>query len=79
MDNKTESYIILKPISERFNKIAKDISDDEIRSLIKSSIREEIQKVDFAFQIQEIVNDYLDENNDYVVEALKKSISKRLS
>lgn len=29
MENKTESYIILKPIAERFNRITNEITDDE--------------------------------------------------
>ena len=29
MENKTESYIILKPIAERFSRIANEITDDE--------------------------------------------------
>jgi len=33
MKSQTENYIILKPIAERFNRIANSISDDEIRSL----------------------------------------------
>ena len=36
MENRTESYIILKPIAERFNRIAKEISDEEIKNLIKN-------------------------------------------
>jgi hypothetical protein len=31
MSNQTENYIILKPIAERFNRIANSITDDEIK------------------------------------------------
>lgn len=79
MDNKTESYIVLKPISERFNRIAKEMSDDEIKDIIKSSLREEVKKIDFAYKIQEIVDDYLDNNNDYITGMFKKSIAERLA
>ncbi len=79
METRTESYIVLKPISERFNRITKEISDDEIRSIIKTSLKEEIQKIDFAYKIQEVFDDFLDENNEYVTEVFKKSIRERLS
>ena len=46
MENKTESYIILKPIAERFNRITNEITDDEIKDLIKSSLREQIACMD---------------------------------
>lgn len=79
METRTESYIVLKPISERFNRITKEISDDEIRSIIKTSLKEEIQKIDLAYKIQEVIDDFLDENNEYVTEIFKKSIRERLS
>lgn len=36
MENKTESYIVLKPIAERFSRIANEITDADIKQLIKS-------------------------------------------
>lgn len=79
MQNKTESYIILKPIAERFNRITNEISDDEIRNIIKASLKEEIQKIDFAYRIQEVIDDFLDENNEFITDMFKNTIKERLS
>ena len=40
MNNQTESYIVLKPIAERFSKVANEISDEEIKTMIKSVIQD---------------------------------------
>ena len=79
MKNKTESYIILKPIAERFNRITSEISDDEIRNIIKSSLKEELLKIDFAYKIQEVIDDFLDENNKFITDMFKNTIKERLS
>lgn len=78
MCNQTENYIILKPISERFNRIAKEISDEEIRSLIKSEIREQIKKIDFFGSVNEILENYLEENPNEVLALYKSSLKDKL-
>lgn len=40
MNKQTENYIILKPIAERFNRVALEITDEDIRYIIISEIRE---------------------------------------
>lgn len=44
MSNEVESYIVLKPIAERFSRIANEISDDEIKYMIKDAMKERIAK-----------------------------------
>ena len=45
MSKQTENYIVLKPIAERFNRIAKEISDDDIKYIIKDAMREQIKDI----------------------------------
>lgn len=77
-NNQTESYIILKPISERFNRIANDITDDEIKNLIKGEIRNEIQKCcDFGKSINEIGYEWIEDNKEVVIDLLKKTLVEK--
>lgn len=75
--NKTENYIVLKPIAERFNRVANCITDEDIDHLIKDELRKQISTIDFKFAIQDIVNEYLDNNEDVVVDMFKQSIRHR--
>lgn len=79
MENKTESYITLKPIAERFSRIANEITDKEIDVLIKEEMRSQLRKVDFKEAIQEIVDDYMEEpdNVENIVKMLGNSIKER--
>lgn len=71
MNKQTQDYIILKPIAERFNKVASEITDEDIKDIIKSAIREQIDKVDFASPIQDIVdNHFEDDCNIYTIQNL---------
>ena len=76
MENKTESYIILKPIAERFNRVAKEITDEEIKNLIKSELREQIKSCDFGYEIKIIVEEWF---NDYKnVESVQNMIEQSI-
>lgn len=75
--NQAENYIILKPISERFNKIAKEISDNDIDYLIKDEIRKQISTIDFKYVIEDIISEYLDNNPDEILSIFKKSIERK--
>ena len=75
--NKTENYITLKPIAERFNSVASCITDEDVEHLIKDELRKQISAIDFKFVIQDIINEYLDNNEDAVVDMFKQSISNR--
>lgn len=79
MSNQTESYIVLKPIAERFSRVASDITDDEIRSLIKSELRDQLKCVDFGGMISEIAYDWVDNNRDVVEKMLLESYKNKLS
>lgn len=78
MSDKIENYIILKPISERFNKIANEITDDEIKSLIKEGIREQLSKLDFSYSISEICENWIENNQKSIIETLKDGIIDKL-
>ena len=75
--NKTENYIILKPIAERFNRIANSISDDEIKSLIKDEMRNQLKQVNFSSQIEEIIFDYIDGNQKEVLDLYKNELKNK--
>ena len=76
MENKTESYIVLKPIAERFNRIANEITDDEIKDLIKSSLREQIKLCDFGYDVKIIVDEWFEEDEN--VESVKSLIEQSI-
>ena len=68
MTNPTQDYITLKPIAERFKEVAMSISDDEIKSIIKEELREQIRnQVNFGSTIGQWVDDIRDiPSYDYV-------------
>ena len=76
MENKTESYIVLKPIAERFNRIANKITDAEIKDLIKSSLREQIACMDLGSYLRDIADNYFDDDSQ--VEKIKKMIEESI-
>ena len=78
MNNQTESYIILKPIAERFNRIANSITDNEIKELIKSEMRNQLKTIDFTVTIEEIIEDYLDNHSDEVLNLYKNGLKEKL-
>jgi len=77
MKSQTENYIILKPIAERFNRIANSISDDEIRSLIKDEMRDQLKRINFSSQIEEIIFDYIDNNQEDMLDLYKKELKNK--
>ena len=80
MENKTESYIILKPIAERFNRIANEITDDEIKDLIKSSLREQLRENEITRSIGFIIDEWFedDKNIEFIKDAIEESIRNKL-
>jgi hypothetical protein len=78
MENQTENYIILKPIAERFNRIAKEISDDEIKSIIKNEMREQIKgRIDFS-KLDDITDTYIDDNEYEIKKMIADTITNKL-
>lgn len=80
MENKTESYIVLKPIAERFSRIANEITDDEIKSLIKSELREQIACMDLGSYLRDIADSYFDSDEQVVKiqKMIEESIKNKL-
>jgi len=81
MNNQTENYIILKPIADKFNDVAKQITDDEIKNIIKeqlvSKIKEELEHISFGFEIQEIAEKHISENSFDIENMIAKSIENK--
>jgi len=82
MNNQTDNYIILKPISERFNEVAKTLTEDDIKTLIKERLRakidEQLNHLDFQWKVQEIFDEYISENIGNIEDMLKNAIAIRL-
>lgn len=47
MTKQTEDYLSLKPLAERFQEAANRITDEELDYIIRSKIKEQIEKIDF--------------------------------
>lgn len=80
MNKQTQDYIILKPIAERFNRIASEITDDDIKYIIKQSMREQIEKVDFSYELKLIVEEYFEDesNKNNIIDELSEVIVRKL-
>lgn len=78
--NQTESYIVLKPIAERFARVTADITDDEIRQLIKSEMREQLRQIRFGAIVGDVVDDWLEqeETGEFIWNTLTESVKNRL-
>ncbi len=73
MSNQVQDYISLKPIADRFKEVASTISDDEIKSLIKEELRNQIRnQVEFGSTISEWVDEMLGE--DEMAELVRSSL-----
>ena len=80
MENKTESYIILKPIAERFSRIANEMTDTEIKDLIKSSLREQLRENEITRSVGFIIDEWFedDKNIEFIKDAIEESIRNKL-
>ena len=80
MENKTESYIILKPIAERFNRIANEMTDAEIKDLIKSELREQLRKSGIVRSVGFIIDEWFEDskNVEFIKDAVEESIKNKL-
>jgi hypothetical protein len=78
MAQQTENYLILKPIAERFNMVAREITDDDIKYIIKSLLKEKIaETIDFSV-VSDIINEYLEDHKDEIAHAAMDSLAERL-
>jgi hypothetical protein len=77
MSNQLETYMILKPISERVNRISASITDDEIKSLIKSVIREQFSRVNFTAAIDGLCESWTEDNESAITGMLMESLKNK--
>lgn len=78
MTQQTENYLILKPIAERFNRVASEITDDDIKYMIRTLMKERIaDAIDFSV-VTDIVNEYISEHSEEISHAVMDSLAKRL-
>ena len=79
MSNQTENYIILKPIAERFSRIANEMTDDDIKNLIKSSLREQLDTIDIGRLVGYIIDEYFENqsNIESINDIIEKSIKDK--
>lgn len=84
MTKQTEDYISLKPIADRFREVAESVTDEEIRQIIKDKIKEKIDdQIDFSSfgnVIEEMIDNWFDDdsNCNFILDALKDSVKRRL-
>ena len=76
--NQTENYIVLKPIAERFSKVASEITDSDIETIIKDVMKERIADVIDFSSITDKISEFVENNEALIVHAVFDSIAKRL-
>lgn len=77
--NQTENYIVLKPIAERFSNVAKTMTDEDIKYIIKDAMREQIKGIFDFSRLEEMTDEYIENNEDNIKNMIAKSISDRLT
>ena len=78
MPNQTESYIVLKPIAERFSRIASEITDEEIRTLIKSELSQQLKTINFNGWVGDTLGEWVLENEDTIKKLALESLTSKL-
>lgn len=78
MKEHTENYLILKPIAERFSRVASEITDDDIKYIIKQVMKEKIASAITFDSVTEVLQDWIDNNNDTIIHAMQDSIAERI-
>lgn len=74
MSTQIQDYIKLKPIADRFKEVAASISDEEIKSMIKEELRNQIRdQVEFGSTIAEWVDTMMEDND--MVELVRDSLT----
>lgn len=78
MNRQTENYLILKPIAERFNRVASEITDADIKYMITSLMKEKIaESINFDV-VSDIIDEYISEHSEEIAHAAMDSLAKRL-
>lgn len=78
MTQYTENYLILKPIAERFSRVASEITDNDIKYIIKEVMKEKIADAINFDAVNELLQEWIDDNSDSIVNTMKDSIANRL-
>lgn len=78
MTQQTENYLILKPIAERFNRVASEITDDDIKYMITSLMKEKIADAINFNVVSDIIDEYISEHAEEIAHAAMDSLAKRL-
>ena len=76
--NQTENYIVLKPIAERFSKVASEMTDSDIEMIIKDVMKERIADVIDFSPITDKISEFVENHEEIIVHAVLDSIAKRL-
>ena len=76
--NQTENYIVLKPIAERFSKVASEMTDSDIEMIIKDVMEERIADVIDFSSITDKISEFVENNEEIIIHAVLDSIAKRL-
>ena len=74
----TENYIVLKPIAERFSKVASEMTDSDIEMIIKDVMKERIADVIDFSPITDKISEFVENNEEIIIHAVLDSIVKRL-
>lgn len=81
MTNQTQDYITLKPIADRFKEVAKSITDDEIKCMIKDELRNQIrEQVNFGFTVGQWIDDMLEDDDSWmelIKDCMKKCVKEK--
>ena len=78
MTQYTENYLILKPIAERFNRVASEITDEDIKYMITSLMKEKIADAINFNAVSDIIDEYISEHAEEIAHAAMDSLAKRL-
>ena len=76
--NQTENYIVLKPIAERFSKVASEMTDSDIETIIKDVMKERIADIIDFSSITDKISEFVENHEEIIVHAVLDSIAKRL-
>ena len=74
----TENYIVLKPIAERFSKVASEMTDSDIETIIKDVMKERIADIIDFSPITDKISEFIENHEEIIVHAVLDSIAKRL-
>lgn len=78
MTKQSETYVALKPISERFSKVANEITDAEIKDLIKDAMRGQLKSVVDFCRVAELIENFVESHEAKINEMIMDSLKAKL-